>query len=82
MGLVFGRDVKSHLFRNLSFYGLISYIVSNLARDPRDQKSVMGYCFFLNGAIILWSSKKQKIVFTSITKAEYITLSYAVREAV
>ena len=42
----------------------------------------MGNCFFLNGAIVLWSSKKQQTVSTSTTEAEYIALGHAVSEAV
>lgn len=41
----------------------------------------MGYYFFLNRVVVLWSSKKQKIVSISITKAKYITLKYVAREA-
>ena len=41
----------------------------------------MGNCF-LNGAIVLWSSKKQQTVSTSTTEAEYIALGHAASEAV
>lgn len=39
-------------------YGLIGYINSNFAGDPKHWKLVIGYCFFIHGAVILWSSKK------------------------
>ena len=42
----------------------------------------MGYCFFLNSAIVLWSNKKQKTILTLMTKAEYIAISYAIREKI
>lgn len=63
-------------------YGLVGYGDSNFAGDPEDRKSVMGYCFFLNGAVVSWSSKKQKTVSTSTTEAEYIAIGHAAREGV
>ena len=82
IGLVFGKEVNSHLFRDSPLYNLIRYMDSNFNGDQTDQKLVMGYCFFLNRAVILWSSKKQKTVSTSTTKAEYIALGHATREVV
>ena len=82
IGLVFGKEVNSHLPRDPPPYDLVGYADSNFAEHPIDRKSVMSYCFFLNGAIVLWSSKKQKTVSTSTTKAEYIALRHAVRKVV
>lgn len=42
----------------------------------------MSYCFFLNRAMVSWSSKKQRIVSISAIKAKYIALGHAAREAV
>lgn len=55
-------------------YGLVRYGDSNFAGDSEDRKSIMGYCFFLNGAVVSWSSKKQKTVSTSTTEVEYIAI--------
>lgn len=53
MELVFGREIKGHLPRNLPLYGFIGYANNNFVGDSRDCKSVMGYYFFLNGVIVL-----------------------------
>lgn len=79
MGLTFGRGTNP---RDPPPYGLVGYADSNFAGDSEDRKSVMGYCFFLNGALVSWSSKKQRTVSTSTTEAEYIAIGHAAREAV
>ena len=43
-------------------------------------KSSMGYCYTLGGGIVSWSAKKQKVVATSSTEAEYIAASEACKE--
>lgn len=63
-------------------YGLVGYANSNYAGDPEDRKSVMGNCFYVNGAVVSWCSKKQRTVSTSTTEAEYIALGHAARESV
>ena len=82
MSLVFGKKVNGHLIRNLLFYRLSSYTNSNFAWNLKDLKSVIGYYYFLNGVVILWKSKKQRIVFIPIAKTKYITLRYVIREVV
>lgn len=80
MGLIFGRE--SCLPKDPPPYDLKGYANSNFAGDPEDPKSVMGHCFFLNDAVVSWSSKKQRTVSTSTTEAKYIALGHASREAV
>lgn len=50
------------------------------ASDETDRKSISGYCFYHLGALVSWSSQKQKVVASSSTEAEYYSLSYALRE--
>lgn len=38
--------------KNLLLYNLINYINSNIARDPKDYKSIIGYFFFLNKVVL------------------------------
>jgi hypothetical protein len=45
------------------------------AGDTDERKSRSGYCIFINGSLIQWSSKLQKSVALSSTEAEYICLS-------
>ncbi len=83
MGLVFGRaNGIGQLSQDPPPFGLKGYADSNFAGDPEDRKSVMGYCFFLNGVVVSWSSKKQRTVSTSTTEAEYIAFGHVAREAV
>ena len=42
----------------------------------------MGYCYFINGEVVSWYSKKKKTISTSITKTKYITFEYAAQEAI
>lgn len=49
MGFTFERGTNP---RNLLPYSLISYGNSNFVEDPEDRKSIIGYCFFLNRAIV------------------------------
>ena len=47
-----------------------------------DRKSTSGCCFTLGSAMVSWCSRKQSSVALSITEAEYIALSVAIRKAV
>ena len=49
-------------------------------RDSR--KSTSGSVFIFSGGAISWSSKKQPIVVQSTVEAEFVALSFAVREAI
>ena len=82
LGLIYRWQVVEKLPADLLPYGLINFIDNNFAGDPKDQKSIMRYCFFLNRAVVSWSSKKQQTVSTSTTKTEYIVLGQWAREVV
>ncbi|KAL3675930.1 hypothetical protein R1sor_025878 [Riccia sorocarpa] len=45
-------------------------------------KSTTGFCYFLHGGVISWSSKKQSLVTVSTAEAEYVAMSAAVRRMV
>nr|GEU57245.1 hypothetical protein [Tanacetum cinerariifolium] len=80
-----GEDVDVHIYRYLkdkphlglwypkdSPFNLMAYSDSDYARASLDRKSTTGGCQFLGCRLISWQCKKQTIVATSSTKAEYI----------
>ncbi|XP_071051062.1 uncharacterized protein [Onthophagus taurus] len=60
---------------------LIAYVDADWGSNLIDRKSNSGYCVFLNGNLMTWSStkkikeKKQKCVSLSSTEAEYVALT-------
>ena len=66
-GLQFSKDANS---RRLGPYKLVVYTNSDWAGNPQDRKSISGYIFFL-GAPVSWKSKRQAIIATSTTEAEF-----------
>lgn len=78
LGFVYDQTIA----KNLLLYGLSGYANSNFAIDPKDCKLVMGYYFFFNGVVVLWSSKRQPLVSILMTETEYIALGYGAREIV
>jgi hypothetical protein len=58
---------------------IVGYSDASYAEDE-GRKSTTGYVFMLNGAIA-WRSKKQEVVATSSTEAEYISIATATKEA-
>lgn len=59
---------------------LYGYCDANYGEDKIDRKSNSRYVFKLNGAIISWSCRKQKLVALSSTEAEFIAVCEAVKE--
>ena len=59
---------------------LTAYADSDWAGDMGDRKSISGWILFMNGAPILWGSKKQGSVAISSTEAEYVALSEMSKE--
>ncbi|GJT66395.1 putative ribonuclease H-like domain-containing protein [Tanacetum coccineum] len=53
-------------------FDLVAYSDSDYARASLDRKSTTGGCQFLGCRLISWQCKKQTVVATSSTKAEYV----------
>lgn len=44
------KETKASIIH--SFFRLIRYKNSNYIKDPENKKSIMGYCYFINEAIV------------------------------
>nr|GEZ43130.1 hypothetical protein [Tanacetum cinerariifolium] len=80
-----GDDVNVHLYRYLkghpklglwyprdSLFDLVAYTDSDYAGASLDRKTTSGGCQFLGRRLISWQYKKQTVVATSTTEAEYV----------
>nr|GEX16313.1 hypothetical protein [Tanacetum cinerariifolium] len=80
-----GEDVDVHIYRYLkgkphlglwypkdSPFNLVAYSDSDYAGASLDRKSTTGGCQFLGYRLISWQCKKQIVVATSSTEAEYV----------
>nr|GEZ48174.1 hypothetical protein [Tanacetum cinerariifolium] len=80
-----GEDVDVHIYRYLkgkphlglwyhkdSPFNLVAYSDSDYARASLDRKSTIGCYQFLSYRLISWQCKKQTVVATSSTVAEYV----------
>ena len=47
----------------------------------KDQRTVSGYAFIVDGGAVSWSTKRQEIVSLSMTESEYIATTHAAKEA-
>ncbi|GJT57610.1 putative ribonuclease H-like domain-containing protein [Tanacetum coccineum] len=64
----------------VSSFDLEAYSDSDYARANLDRKSTTGGCQFLGRRLISWQCKKQKIVATYTTEAEYVAVANCCRQ--
>ncbi|SGZ16663.1 BQ5605_C020g09054 [Microbotryum silenes-dioicae] len=62
--------------------GVVGYSDANWGACVDTSISTMGYIFYLAGAAVSWSSKRQTRVADSTTDAKYLALSHAGKEAI
>jgi hypothetical protein len=61
---------------------LVGYSDADYASDKADRKSIIGNVFMLAEGAVSWLSRKQRSVVTSMTKAEYISISTYAKQAI
>ncbi|GJU34621.1 ribonuclease H-like domain-containing protein [Tanacetum coccineum] len=71
LGLWYSRD---------SPFELVAYTDSDYARATQDRKSTTRGCQFLGNRLISWQCKKQTVVATSTTEAEYVAAASCCRQ--
>ncbi|GJU64018.1 putative ribonuclease H-like domain-containing protein [Tanacetum coccineum] len=67
-----GKPKLGLWYPRVSTFNLESYSDSDYAGANLDRKSITGGCQFLGRRLISWQCKKQTIVATSTTEAEYV----------
>lgn len=77
-----GTTNKGLMFAKGNVTCLNGYVDSDFAGSLDTRKSLSGYVFTLYGTAISWKSSLQSVVALSITEAEYIAMTEAVKEAV
>ena len=76
-----GTKDKWLLFRHRNHDNITSYTDMDRMMQENN-KAISRYTFFLGESLISWSSKGQKLVSLSTYKAELITLSNRIQEAI
>ncbi|GJZ75972.1 hypothetical protein Tco_0640437 [Tanacetum coccineum] len=70
-----GKPKLGLWYPRVSSFDLEAYSDSDYARANLDRKSTTGGCQFIGRRLISWQCKKQTIVATSTTEAEYVATS-------
>ena len=71
-----GKPSLGPWYPKASNFDLTAYSDSDYAGDNLDRKSTTGGCQFLGHRLISWQCKKQTIVATSSTEAEYVVAAH------
>jgi hypothetical protein len=61
--------------------GLFGYVDSDYAGDLDKKRSLSGYVFIVGGCAVSWKACLEAIVAMSTTKAEYMAIAEATKEA-
>ncbi|GJY27381.1 retrovirus-related pol polyprotein from transposon TNT 1-94 [Tanacetum coccineum] len=58
------------------------FVDTDYAKDPDKGSPITGYAFLVRGCVVSWKATLQHVVALSTTKAEYMALTEAVKEAI
>ena len=61
---------------------LTGYVDADFANDLDSRKSTSGLAIFVGGSCVSWRSKRQNIVTTSTSEAEYVAASVLSKEII
>ena len=76
-----GQGLRIHpVVRDVLKWIMLLHTDSDWSGDKDDRKSVGGYLLFVNGVLVGWRSKKQKVVSLLSSEAEFYVLVEAVKE--
>ncbi|CAJ2674708.1 unnamed protein product [Trifolium pratense] len=73
--------VKACFFSSKSSLTLEGFSDFDWRAPPYTRRSTAGFCFFLGTSLVSWKSKKQSVVSTSSSEAEYRALAQAACES-
>lgn len=59
---------------------IILYADADFAGDEQSRFSVTGNLIYVGNSLVSWTSKKQKLIATSSTEAEYLAVFYSLRD--
>jgi hypothetical protein len=71
LGLHLGGRRESHLR---------VFVDADFAQDEESRSPVTGNLIYLGDSLISWTSKRQKLIATSSTEAEYLAVFYSMRD--
>uniref|UniRef100_A0ACD5VVJ9 Uncharacterized protein n=1 Tax=Avena sativa TaxID=4498 RepID=A0ACD5VVJ9_AVESA len=77
-----GTTSSGLLLHSSSPLDIVAYSDADWAGCPDTRRSTSGYCVYLGGALVSWSSKRQPTVSRSSAEAEYRAVANAVADCV
>lgn len=81
LGLLYGRECKDVSKRRASTATVTAWADADWGHERVDRKSVSGYLTFLNGDLVNWGSKRQKVVSQSTCEAELYAEAAAINDS-
>ncbi|RVW69008.1 Retrovirus-related Pol polyprotein from transposon RE2 [Vitis vinifera] len=79
---VSGTHTLGLYFRPTARFTLEGFSDADWACNVDDRRSTTGYCVFLGGNLVTWSSCKQQVVARSRTESEYWALASVTMELI